>query len=302
MVEIPPPFTIADAEEALRRCFPGLEVRTAEPALQGWDSLVLVVNREWMFKFPRRPEVGRQLLIEARLLAALAPVLPLPIPRPHFLWHGGESHPNPILGYRKIPGIELSKEIVDQGDPARLAEQLGRFLAALHAFPLPEAVELGLHEATPEAWREGYRQLFRRVRETVFPALEPRWGQQIAAVMEEYLADDTYADFRPALVHTDLGREHILCDVRGRHVEGIIDWTDALIGDPAIDFVGLWWMDRSFARRVLAAYGESQVDDFLRRVAFYERMVPLYELLHWAETGATHALEEGRGDLVKVYS
>jgi len=62
------------------------------------------------------------------------------------------------------------------------------------------------------------------------------------------------------------------------------------------------WMDRAFARQVLAEYGETAVESYLRHVVFYDGMVPLCELLHWRQTGATHALEEGRRDLVRVHS
>ncbi|HET6988494.1 MAG TPA: phosphotransferase, partial [Kribbella sp.] len=48
---------------------------------------------------------------------------------------------------------------------------------------------------------------------------------------------DRVAGVRTSLVHCDLGPEHIL--VTDGRITGIIDWTDAVIGDPALD---LCWL------------------------------------------------------------
>jgi aminoglycoside phosphotransferase (APT) family kinase protein len=73
-------------------------------------------------------------------------------------------------------------------------------------------------------------------------------------------------DFKPALVHADLAPEHLL--VRDGRLAGVIDWRDARLGDPALDYA--WLLNGPFA--------DWEVDpDLRRRARFYHRLAPWYE-------------------------
>ena len=77
---------------------------------------------------------------------------------------------------------------------------------------------------------------------------------------------DTLVGFEPALVHADLGPEHLL--VREGRLAGVIDWGDARLGDPALDYS--WLLHGPFAFW--------DVDpDLRRRARFYHRLAPWYE-------------------------
>ena len=72
--------------------------------------------------------------------------LPLPVPRPTRI-------AEPVLGYRArfyahplLPGVPVSRAALDDGALARMAAPLGRFLAALHAAPLPRLRAAGLRD------------------------------------------------------------------------------------------------------------------------------------------------------------
>ena len=72
--------------------------------------------------------------------------------------------------------------------------------------------------------------------------------------------------FSPALLHADLGPAHLL--VRDGRLAGVIDWGDARLGDPALDYA--WALNGPFA--------DWEVDPDLRRRAwFYHRLGPWYE-------------------------
>jgi aminoglycoside phosphotransferase (APT) family kinase protein len=59
---------------------------------------------------------------------------------------------------------------------------------------------------------------------------------------------------RVCLVHGDLGPQHVR--VRGGQVTGVIDWGDAVIGDPALDLAWpLHGTSAEFADAVAASYG-----------------------------------------------
>ena len=98
-----------------------------------------------------------------------------------------------------------------------------------------------------------------------------------------------------------MAAEHLLVDDEHRDLLGVIDWGDAAVGDPAIDFVGLMRSYGSeFTWRVVEAYGASgaRVDgDLLRRVRQLAAVVPFYAVRHalTAEDESGPTLEEAVG-------
>jgi aminoglycoside phosphotransferase (APT) family kinase protein len=101
--------------------FPELELDSVELLGEGWDNSVWLVDRRWIFRFPRRqiavPAVGRQVAI----LPALVPLLPLAIPDPVFRGRPGDGFPWPFFGCAFIPGRELPQARLDESARGRLA-------------------------------------------------------------------------------------------------------------------------------------------------------------------------------------
>ena len=228
---------------------------SVEVVEDGWDSLVLDVGGEWIVRVPRRDEVRASLATEVRLLPELAPTLPVPIPR---FEHAKEA----AVVYRKLPGAPIA-------DPRpSLGRQAGLLLAALHAFPVERARELGVPSHDLD-WRDRYRRFTREVLDAAGPVL----GPEAEAMVAQYLEDDAHFAFAPRLLHADLGPAHLLAV--GDELTGVIDWGDARIGDPALDFA--WLLQQHFAEEVLAAYGDHD-PGLPERALFYHRLGPWYEL------------------------
>ena len=55
-------------ENALATCFPDVELRDVRLLAQGWDSVVLEVGGDLIFRFPRYPHVHELFLREMELL------------------------------------------------------------------------------------------------------------------------------------------------------------------------------------------------------------------------------------------
>jgi aminoglycoside 2''-phosphotransferase len=71
----------------------------------------------------------------------------------------------------------------------------------------------------------------------------------------------------------------VLCDPTTGHLTGVIDWGDAGIDDPAVDFAGISrQLGEDFARQMLAAYHLPLDASFLRRMDIYARMEPFHEI------------------------
>jgi aminoglycoside phosphotransferase (APT) family kinase protein len=159
------------------------------------------------------------------------------------------------------------------------------FLTSLHRFPVARAVELGAAVATASGWRREYAGLLYRVSERIVPPLPRPLRAAAAGFWVAFLSGDRNFAFRPALVHRDLAREHIRHAADGGAITGVLDWEDASIGDPAIDFAGL---DRDlgprFADEVLAHYGGHVDGAFRGRRAFYAALGPYHEVLFGLDT------------------
>ena len=96
------------------------------------------------------------------------------------------------------------------------------------------------------------------------------------------LADFAKTDFKPTLIHGDLSSENILFDPRTHRLTGILDWSYAQVGDPALDFSHLYLHNPALGDEVLNQ-GEGVGDGLRKRVQWYIRTEPFYDIM-WAVT------------------
>ncbi|MGW6281811.1 phosphotransferase [Kribbella sp. NPDC055071] len=196
---------------------------------EGWDSIAWY-DGPWIHRVPRRPAVQALLQAETTLLPWLAPQLPLPIPVPEPTENG-------------VRHLALRGSPLEAGDRS-IGRQLGAFLSALHAVDPSEAAIRGARDATRAGDEKAV--FLAECRAQVVPLLPA--DKQTAA--QELL--DRIPGHRTALVHCDLGPDHIL--VHAGQVTGIIDWTDAEIGDPAVD---LCWILNDAGPELAAGVAET---------------------------------------------
>lgn len=221
----------------------GRSPRTTLEIDDGYDFEVAIVDDDWVFRFPRRAAVEEALELEIAALPALAPALPVDIPSFEYI-----SRSPLFVGYRLIRGQPL----VDED-----AEGVRAFLEALHGHDA-SGLPLERHD-----WVEAYREQCAEFERLVFPVVDLDRRAQAQRLFGEV---ETLVDFRPSLIHADLGPEHLL--VRDGRLAGVIDWGDMRLGDPALDYA--WVLNGPFA--------EWDVDtDLRRRARYYHRLAPWYE-------------------------
>ena len=253
--------------DVLRARHPELDFRDVRTIESGWDSLVLEVDG-YIFRFPRRPEVVEWVEREIALLPELAPTLPVAVPLFEYL---GDDVT--YVGYRKLDGAPATSGLRES-----TGIDLGRFLVALHAFPVERARALGVPFFDIGAWREWLEGFCADLRARVLPLLEP--GERLRA--ETLFSQVAGFDFVPSLVHADLGPGHVLC--RDGRVVGVIDWSDARIGDPALDLS--WCLNGTpevVSAAVAGAYGADH--GTRERSCFYHRLGPWHEVVYGIDTG-----------------
>ncbi|MEQ6027376.1 macrolide 2'-phosphotransferase [Streptomyces sp. NPDC048405] len=210
----------------------------------GWDFRVTHIRAadgtHWILRQPRRPEASDQLAVEGAVLGAVRDRVPVPVPD----WR---LHTPNLVAYPRLSGEAAGSEdpvtlaygwsMDPLARPDRYLEPLARCLVAVHSTPLDGTWELpGRHPAGPQAMRSGIAGKLARARaELELPAAGVRRWQ-------EWLDDDRLWPDRLVLVHGDVHPGHTLVERRPSSppaLSALLDWANAGIGDPAVDFVDM---------------------------------------------------------------
>lgn len=227
-------------EDLLKRAAShGLELSAGSAVLDdtGWDFRVVHTEAfdgtAWILRAPRRRDAAASARIERRLLAMLRGRFDVAIPD----WTIVHEE---LIAYPRLAGepaasedtktFELRWRIDREHPPAAYVEPLGRLMAELHATPVADAEATGVPVFKPgDARAEFARRL--AIGAGQF-GMHPTWRDRAVSWLER---DELWSE-RTVLIHGDLHPGHTLVDESGALV-GVLDWTDARIGDPGQEFV-----------------------------------------------------------------
>jgi aminoglycoside phosphotransferase (APT) family kinase protein len=261
---------------------------------EGFDNTVYQVNREYVFRFPRREMSVELLQTEGRLLPALTEILPLAIPQPLFYGQPDLGYPWPFLGCRMIKG--MTPERVAEPKRLEAAKPLAEFLRVLHSFPVEKAIECGVPPSdTIKRLDLAYRKP--QVKENFAKAAALGLLPDIRG-LERYIAEIEIEEVpqQKCLVHGDLHIRNFLIDEEG-FVTGIVDWGDTHIGHPAVDLAIAYSYLPAEGRRVFfETYGE--VDHRVKELARFRAIhLTLVLLLYGHDQGQEQLVEAAKESL-----
>lgn len=204
-------------------------------------------DNAWVLRIPRREGLEKQILKEKKILDLVKDRLTVSVPD----WKiaAPDLIAYPLL--ENAPVLTFDPETyevtwnIDQ-EENEYVPSLAGVLCRIQQIPASEAEAAGLRSVTPEIAREELLDDIERVKGElgISAELEDRWRRWVET-------DKFWPDFS-AFVHGDLYAGHVLSDTKGR-ISGIIDWSEACVSDPAIDFSGH-----------LAAFGEQSLRDLIR--------------------------------------
>jgi aminoglycoside 2''-phosphotransferase len=159
------------------------------------------------------------------------------------------------------------------------------------------AVAAAGHELPRDDTYEICADLYRRMREKLFPYMRPDSRAWAANHFETFLDQTENFEYQPVIKHSDFGTGNILFDPVSGRICGILDFGSAGLGDPAYDFAGLLSSyGEGFLRRCARVYPDLEV--FLPRVRFYQGTFALYEALFGVERGDEAAFRAGMAHYV----
>jgi aminoglycoside 2''-phosphotransferase len=287
------------ARRLIEKCFPQLKVRHSQQIVTGWENLVLEVNREYIFRFPKYGETEKRLRSEIAFLPALRREVSVDVPNYEFVWKGGRKHPHWFVGYRKISGVTVQSLPLRKEWTKPLAEQIARFLHELHRIRIGGTRFRGLPKYSPEEWLRSLRLQYRKVRRIVYPLLDSKLRASSEEFWEGLLAEFRDSKFRPTLIHGDLGTENILFNPASVRLTGILDWGYMQISDPALEFAHLFMHKPELGEEVLNQYG-TEGTRFKKRVKWYVDSEPFYDVMWGVDHHWDKAKKQGLSQLAKT--
>jgi aminoglycoside phosphotransferase (APT) family kinase protein len=269
----------------LRTALPDADLDAASYIGEGWAQVALRVpagDGDWVLRHPllrkydnaAHPELRAMAVADLEREAKLLPELlayGLPVPREMLLLRDKDGR---TIGsvHRLLEGDPITRAMLIGGRRRRLAAAFGEFFTRLHSFPSDRAVALGLKSI--DLWSDHYQPLV----EGCQPLLAARSREWLDATVGRFLDEGGMTGAPRVLIHADIGPEHLRVDAGGAFA-GSIDFGDAMVADPALDFAGLALACRTpFMEQMLAHY-DGEVDPGLRRRAqFYVDVVALHSV------------------------
>lgn len=276
--------------EIIKNAYPDLDIHSAGlHTTEGQFNDILFVNDDLIFRFPRYEASLHDFSREIEILQKLQGCLRISIPNPIYLNSEMKLVGHVFMGYRMLPGQPFFREMLDTiRDGAlleTLARQLAEFLHQLHAIS-PDALGLDLPAADSVAES---RKLFSSIQEHLFPMMRPETRDSVSRHFEDYFKDASLHNFEPTLIHGDFGGSNILFD--GNKITGVIDFSFAGLGDPAIDLAAVFTYGDSFFARICNHYSPNQ--SMIERAKFYRGTFALQEALYGIRNHDPQALARG---------
>lgn len=275
--------------QAIQAAYPDFVINEARLLEDGQTNDVLLVNGRTIFRFPRYPGGLEQLALETKILTAVQPYLPLPVPNPTLVQIANPVVGLAFMGYEMIPGAPLYPSAFAKiEDKASLAAQLAEFLQALHGVPIQTLVDEPLPVSET---REEWLGVYGRIQTKLFPYMRLDACKTVAHQFESVLDDPVQYQFEPVLRHGDFGTGNLLYNPATQQMSGVIDFGFAVLGDPAFDVAGLLIYGEPFGQQVANHY--PAVAEFWPRVRFYQSSFALLEALYGIEQGDEAAFAQG---------
>ncbi|HRI82641.1 MAG TPA: macrolide 2'-phosphotransferase [Opitutaceae bacterium] len=204
-------------------------------------------GQKWVLRIPRRAGLTRKIEQERKILSLARQHLSVAVPD----WKitSPELIAYPLLA--NLPVLTFDPEThgiiwhLEQNN-SRFVSSLARVLVELHAIPAKKAVAIGLKSSSPQMFRQQMLHDIATVKREIgiSAELEGRWLKWVDT-------DRLWPGFS-SFIHGDLYAGHVLASNSGE-VSGIIDWSEAQVGDPSVDFAGH-----------MAVYGEQGLRDLIR--------------------------------------
>ena len=296
-------------EGILGKLFPALEIKDLAEVDFGWSSQILLVNMAYVVKIPKTVEAANGIEKEMSLTSLIKGTLPVKVPE----YVSSIFEPNLVAAaYKFIDGSMFTTQPVkDEIHALRadvhlsgnkrglIAMQIGETLGSIHSIP-QDLVGPVLEKYVTDKWEEKISSWFQECRITGEKGLYPdelRICNEFLDTLEEEFHGLNYSQ---KFIHGDFGGWNMLFDPVSIIFQGLLDWADSRIGDPAKDFTELIYdFGEPFSREILLHYGEERDPDIMERAKLYLKLAGFQDLEYGLNTGSEFFIERGKRSILR---
>lgn len=274
----------------IKKHFPDFAFEQVELEQEGQFNTVLVINQEWVFRFPKYGFGIDLMNREIAVLEMLKPHLPLLIPEARYIHIDWDCVRRTFMGYQMIVGQPLYRNIwatLNTEKKKEIISDLSHFLKSLHRIEEPSIVSVLFEADQLEKWKT----MFDELSKYIFPLISPQSCKEIQAGFQKFFSDHESHLFTPVIRHGDFGPSNIIFDGEPQAVTGIIDFSSIALGDPAVDLASLSCLGPEVMEYLPKTYPIS--DTIMRRMTFYKSTFALQEALAGYKTKDENALKRG---------
>jgi len=145
-----------------------------------------------------------------------------------------------------------------------VAKQLADFFNTIHRFPLNQAKALGIKNVVGKT---NWRKWAQKIRKNLPRELSAKERDFIEDYFNWFELHFTFNNHQ-SLIHDDLYNRHIFINAH-RKINGVIDFTDIKIAEPAKDFESLFEISHELPQLTYGYYKGTKYPDFLKRAYTY---------------------------------
>jgi len=275
---------------------------------EGWSNQVFFVDDHYVFRFPRTQNSFRDLRVEIEILPTLRHNLRGVVDIPNFEFVSTSKENPDFVGYKMIPGDQMRQTCIETMPKDKLkanAEVLGHFLSYLHAYGLNHDISvLSTKPSQADRWVE----LKENVHTKCTGVLSNNQLNWIDDLINKLIGYATEFMASKVLLHADFSSDHILLDKSTNTITGVIDFGDLEIGDPALDFTGLYTCyGQNFTEEVYKTYEacntvnkvETHSGIMERAIKVYSLQPPIHLLLYGVEKNNDMYIQEALSQINK---
>lgn len=255
-----------------------LKVNIIESLGEGFDNIAYLVNKELVFRFPRRKEGIECMENELALLPLIALKVSFPFSNPQFIGKPSPSYPHIFAGYKLLIGKHLYEVSTPFIKEKNFAIILGNWLKELHS------IEIDNKHASlikgDQSWRLNVEQRLSFCQQKI-KQYESYFIQSNIEISDLEKAISNFSDLKfsnkRCYLHGDLYSRHLLVD-NNLNPSGLIDWGDTHIGHPGLDLsVLINSLSDDNVKEFINSYG--QIDEEVMAVAVFRAFCHSLSLL-----------------------
>lgn len=232
-------ITEETVKEILHEQFSSLNIEDIKYMSEGWDNIIFLVNKNIIFRVPRRKAAIRLMERENILLNNLPSFPNIQTPVLKYQIRPTIMHPYPGQCYEMIKGCSGYQASLSEQDRSENIIILANFLKQLHSIDENQAREMGAIsqgfgsraniDETIKVFKERVDEILTR---KIIDINMVYLRDEINIVQEMVLPEDN------CFVHGDLDCRHLIFNKK--KLTGIIDWGDTDITNRAIDLAIVW--------------------------------------------------------------